>query len=330
MNQENNEAYLKFMFFHERLPENRIISVQTKDLNNIRSEIFVKFGISSDLSFYNKYGIQIFDDFLPSSEGCFYYVQESEKDFNVQILLEDYILIKLLGQGGYGKVIQVRHFFDGNIIAIKIVNYSNVLTSLSINSFKEALIIKGLHHPNIIHLYNAFLKNGTLYLLMEYISNGSLSFFLNSTNSSNNLTYSNALMLTKQTKKIKSEKIINIHDIKNDLKISEGSISSNFYLRNIDYTKREEIARKIFIQIINVLSYCHERKIAHRDLKLENIMLSNIRNYSIKVIDFGIASIGSELSTAGTILYLAPEVFIKSVLSLIRDAPICRIFGQVE
>ena len=36
------------------------------------------------------------------------------------------------------------------------------------------------------------------------------------------------------------------------------------------------------------MTYCHERKIIHRDLKLENILLeTKSANSNIKVIDFG-------------------------------------------
>ena len=51
--------------------------------------------------------------------------------------------------------------------------------------------------------------------------------------------------------------------------------------------KEKEVAR-IFNQIMSAVSYCHERGIVHRDLKLENILFVNEEPDSpIKVIDFG-------------------------------------------
>ena len=50
-------------------------------------------------------------------------------------------------------------------------------------------------------------------------------------------------------------------------------------------------ARKIFLQIVNAMSYCHNRGIVHRDLKLENVLFKNQGELIIKVVDFGIAGV---------------------------------------
>ena len=79
----------------------------------------------------------------------------------------------------------------------------------------------------------------------------------------------------------------------------------------------------IFKQILSGLSYLHSKNIMHRDLKLENILISD-REYltitgeeylDIKIIDFGNAIIFdktlSNNSIVGSIYYIAPEVFLK-------------------
>ena len=51
----------------------------------------------------------------------------------------------------------------------------------------------------------------------------------------------------------------------------------------------EQEACKFFRQLISAISYCHQRRVCHRDLKLENILLD--RQNNLKIIDFGLSNI---------------------------------------
>jgi serine/threonine protein kinase len=51
----------------------------------------------------------------------------------------------------------------------------------------------------------------------------------------------------------------------------------------------EEEARKFFRQLISAIDHIHRANIVHRDLKLENILLS--KNMDILVTDFGLGRI---------------------------------------
>ena len=72
----------------------------------------------------------------------------------------------------------------------------------------------------------------------------------------------------------------------------------------------EDNARIIFQQLIYSLEYCHEHSVAHRDIKLENILLDDQGN--IKLGDFGLANYckdGRFLHTScGSVNYAAPEI----------------------
>lgn len=48
---------------------------------------------------------------------------------------------------------------------------------------------------------------------------------------------------------------------------------------------REHIARTHFLQLIDALEYCHKQKIAHRDIKPDNVLLD--ANYNLRLADFG-------------------------------------------
>ena len=62
----------------------------------------------------------------------------------------------------------------------------------------------------------------------------------------------------------------------------------------------EEIIKNLMRQVIDPLCYLHKQKIIHRDLKLDNIMVSfdnkvdkenlNMTKAQIKLIDFGLAT----------------------------------------
>ena len=56
------------------------------------------------------------------------------------------------------------------------------------------------------------------------------------------------------------------------------------------------------------MSYCHNRGIVHRDLKLENVLLKAPGDMTIKVVDFGIAGAKKDKVYAGSIAYMPPEV----------------------
>ena len=76
----------------------------------------------------------------------------------------------------------------------------------------------------------------------------------------------------------------------------------------------EKQALKYFEQIISALNYLHEKGIAHRNLKLDNILLTN-NNTQIKIIDFGLSTFYSKnsllSSPVGTIIYCPPEMHLS-------------------
>ncbi|XP_062052970.1 serine/threonine-protein kinase SIK2 isoform X1 [Lepus europaeus] len=82
------------------------------------------------------------------------------------------------------------------------------------------------------------------------------------------------------------------------------------YLANHGRLNESEARRK-FWQILSAVDYCHSRKIVHRDLKAENLLLDN--NMNIKIADFGFGNFfksGELLATwCGSPPYAAPEVF---------------------
>ncbi|EDU40189.1 SPS1 Serine threonine protein kinase [Pyrenophora tritici-repentis] len=73
---------------------------------------------------------------------------------------------------------------------------------------------------------------------------------------------------------------------------------------------KEKQARKFARQIASALDYCHRNSIVHRDLKIENILISKMGD--IKIIDFGLSNLFSprnQLKTfCGSLYFAAPEL----------------------
>ncbi|XP_037948702.1 MAP/microtubule affinity-regulating kinase 3 isoform X20 [Teleopsis dalmanni] len=74
---------------------------------------------------------------------------------------------------------------------------------------------------------------------------------------------------------------------------------------------KEKEARVKFRQIVSAVQYCHQKRIIHRDLKAENLLLDSELN--IKIADFGFSNEftpGNKLDTfCGSPPYAAPELF---------------------
>ncbi len=75
---------------------------------------------------------------------------------------------------------------------------------------------------------------------------------------------------------------------------------------------KEDVAKSVFKQLIEGLRYCHSKNILHRDIKLDNILLST--EGEIKICDFGVSKIikkGEKMSEqCGTPAYIAPEILL--------------------
>jgi len=75
----------------------------------------------------------------------------------------------------------------------------------------------------------------------------------------------------------------------------------------------ENLARPFFRQILSAVAYCHQNSIAHRDLKIENILID--KKGKVKLIDFGLANLYNPrdflLTNCGSIYFAAPELLQK-------------------
>ncbi|KAL1929166.1 hypothetical protein VTP01DRAFT_2225 [Rhizomucor pusillus] len=84
------------------------------------------------------------------------------------------------------------------------------------------------------------------------------------------------------------------------------------YVSDLKSSLAEDEIKIIFDQIFHAVDSLHEQGVAHRDLKLENILVMSKKTLQVKLADFGLAKfeLDSGFSTmCGTRSYVAPEIY---------------------
>lgn len=200
-------------------------------------------------------------------------------------------IVKEIGKGKFGDVRTIRFDKDGGIYAIKVLYYEG---NLGFNIKKKAFsdegnLSLGLKHKNIIKTYSKLEKtgekNGEKFCLfgfvMEKASFGSLNLFIHHYN--------------------------------------KGSIfQSILYCDKISwlYQINENIIRFFFKQILQGIKFLNENKLAHFDIKPENILLG--KGYVPKICDFSLTDFiqpennqDFQYLCGGTTKYMGPEYYTK-------------------
>ncbi|KAF2844450.1 kinase-like protein [Plenodomus tracheiphilus IPT5] len=87
----------------------------------------------------------------------------------------------------------------------------------------------------------------------------------------------------------------------------EGDLFSNI-TGNGRYFGNDTIAKRVFLQILDAVEYCHSAGIYHRDLKPENFLVTD-QGMTCKLADFGLATTDRITSDfeLGSFRYMSPE-----------------------
>lgn len=101
---------------------------------------------------------------------------------NRPVSLEDFTLVKVIGQGSFGKVFLVRPNWDNStdtVFAMKVVKKEDVRRRNQLeHTMAERRIMAQIRHPFIVPLIFAFQSQEKLYMVTEYCSGGELFFHL--------------------------------------------------------------------------------------------------------------------------------------------------------
>ncbi|WP_082422380.1 TOMM system kinase/cyclase fusion protein [Aquimarina longa] len=111
------------------------------------------------------------------------------KDPKTTVHLENYTILKKIGEGGYGLVYMAEQVSTGQTVAIKMLKFKDALDGQSkrqqiVRFERETQLCAQISHPNIVKLLDkGYTVNNEPFAVFEYISGTTLKELINSQNS---------------------------------------------------------------------------------------------------------------------------------------------------
>ncbi|PHJ26047.1 agc kinase [Cystoisospora suis] len=98
---------------------------------------------------------------------------------NKRLTPDDFVLLKVIGKGSYGKVMLVQFKQDGRVYAMKMLRKEAVIRRNQVEHTRtERDVLAWVSHPFIVQLHYAFQTRKKLYFVLEYCPGGELFFHL--------------------------------------------------------------------------------------------------------------------------------------------------------
>ncbi|KAL2301319.1 hypothetical protein Nmel_011889, partial [Mimus melanotis] len=165
------------------------------------------------------------------------------------------------------------------------------------------MLKKYSHHRNIATYYGAFIKKNPpgmddqLWLVMEFCGAGSVTDLIKNTKG-NTLKEEWIAYICREILRLVME-FCGAGSVTDLIKNTKGN------------TLKEEWIAYICREILRGLSHLHQHKVIHRDIKGQNVLLTE--NAEVKLVDFGVSAqldrtVGRRNTFIGTPYWMAPEV----------------------
>ncbi|ODV85848.1 hypothetical protein CANARDRAFT_27930 [[Candida] arabinofermentans NRRL YB-2248] len=95
------------------------------------------------------------------------------------LAIEDFDLLKVIGKGSFGKVMQVRKKDTGKIYALKSIRKSHIVNKMEVtHTLAEKFVLSRVNSPFVVPLKFAFQSAEKLYLVLSFINGGELFYHL--------------------------------------------------------------------------------------------------------------------------------------------------------
>lgn len=96
-----------------------------------------------------------------------------------KMCIDDFVFLKVVGKGSFGKVMQVRYKKDGKIYAMKVLKKKALVKRKQvIHTRTERRVVAAVNNPFIVSLRFAFQTQAKLYMILDFFNGGELFFHL--------------------------------------------------------------------------------------------------------------------------------------------------------
>lgn len=100
----------------------------------------------------------------------------SSKDARRFVTAKDFDLLKVIGMGAFGKVLQVRHKYTSRILAMKVISKRLLLRKSGYveNIQAERQILTRVRSPFVVTMHCSFQTREKLFIIMDFLAGGEL------------------------------------------------------------------------------------------------------------------------------------------------------------
>jgi hypothetical protein len=110
------------------------------------------------------------------NEFCITY---DEPAIQARVSHKDFEVLKMVGEGGFGRVYQVRHILTKRIYAMKTLRKKFLINTNNVSyTFVERNVLRKVRHPFVCGLHFAFQTKGKVYLIMDFLNGGQIFYHL--------------------------------------------------------------------------------------------------------------------------------------------------------
>ncbi len=228
--------------------------------------------------------------------------------------LGDYRIIRELGRGGMGIVLEAVHESLGRHVAIKVLPERLLRDEKNIKRFtREAQAAARLHHNNIVSVFGVGHSDGYHYYVMEFVDGCGLDQIVRSIKAGTGKP-ANATLIGQTMEMTSAPESDDEHEFEMSGDAGAGSRHSADRLAGVpDDADRYRWAAQIIADVADALDYSHRQGVMHRDIKPGNLLLDS--SGRVWLTDFGLVKniANHTMTSAGDIIgtprYMAPESF---------------------